>query len=138
MKTAWPLLDCRNWTNWRAVLACRVILLKAIGVPRKTTSDGGNDTTAVSAVSRVEVFGFTRLTAADARAFAAMFLVLPQLPITDPILNLAVSIRQQMRLKTPDAIVAATALFHGLELITADSDFARVTGLVVVNPLSVQ
>ena len=93
---------------------------------------------AVSAVSRVEVLGFTRLTAADARAFAAMFLVLPQLPITDPILNLAVSIRQQMRLKTPDAIVAATALFHGLELITADSDFARVTGLVVVNPLSVQ
>ena len=89
----------------------------------------------VSAISRVEVLGFTRLTVADARAFAAMFLLLPQLPITDAVLDQAVKIRQQTRLKTPDALVAATALVHGLELVTADSDFSRVAGLVVVNPL---
>ena len=90
---------------------------------------------AVSDISRVEVLGFTRLTVADARAFAAMFLVLPQLPVTDAVLDQAVKIRQQLRLKTPDAIVAATALTHGLSLITADSDFIRVPGLTVVNPL---
>lgn len=89
----------------------------------------------ISTISRVEVLGFTRLTVADARAFTAMFLLLPQLPMTDVVLNRAVKIRQQLRIKTPDAIVAATALVHGLELVTADSDFTRVTGLVVVNPL---
>ena len=73
---------------------------------------------AVSAISRVEVLSFTRLTAADAVAFAAMFLLLPQLPVTDAVLDLAVKIRQQFRLKTSDAIIAATALEHGLELIT--------------------
>jgi len=90
---------------------------------------------AVSAISRVEVLGFTQLTSADARAFTAMFLVLPQLPITDAVLDQAVKIRQQLRIKTPDAIVAATALVHGLELITADSDFARIIGLTILNPL---
>ena len=89
----------------------------------------------VSAINRVEVLGFTRLTVADARAFAAMFLLLPQLPVTAEVLDQAVKIRQQFRIKTPDAIVAATALVHGLELITADNDFARVAGLVVVNTL---
>lgn len=89
----------------------------------------------LSTISRVEVLGFTRLTVADARALTAMFLLLPQLPMTDVVLNRAVKIRQQLRIKTPDAIVAATALVHGLELVTADSDFTRVTGLVVVNPL---
>ena len=90
---------------------------------------------AVSSISRVEVLGFTRLTAADARVFAVMFLVLPQLPITDTILTHAVAIRQQLRMKTPDAIVAATALVHGLELVTADAGFGRVVGLTTLNPL---
>ena len=89
----------------------------------------------VSAIIRVEVLGFTRLTVADARAFAAMFLLLPQLPIIDVVLDQAIKTRQQLRIKTPDALVAATALVHGLELVTADSDFTRVAGLVAVNPL---
>jgi predicted nucleic acid-binding protein len=90
---------------------------------------------AVSAMSRVEVLGFARLTAADARFFAALFQLLPQLPITDAVLNQAVHIRQQVRIKTPDALIAATALVHDLELVTVDSDFAQVAGLAVVNPL---
>ena len=89
----------------------------------------------ISAISRAEVLGFTRLSEADARAFAAMFQLLPQLPITDAVLDEAIKIRQQHRLKTPDAIVAATALVHGLELVTADVGFARVVGLAILNPL---
>lgn len=91
--------------------------------------------TAFSAISRVEVLGFARLTPADALVFAAIFRVMPQLPIDDAVLAKAIEIRQQTRLKTPDAVVAATALVHGLELVTADSDFSRVAGLLVVNPL---
>lgn len=83
----------------------------------------------------MEVLGFARLTHADALAFAALFRFLPQLPMNDVVLAKAIEIRQQTRLKTPDAIVAATALVHGLDLVTADFDFARVAGLAVVNPL---
>ncbi len=84
---------------------------------------------AVSAISQVEVLGFHSLTAADALFFSIVFDLLPQLAITDTILQRAVRIRQQFRLKTPDAIIAVTALEHGLVLVTADSGFTRVAGL---------
>lgn len=94
-----------------------------------------HDAAAFSAISRVEVLGFARLTNADALAFAAIFKLLPQLTVSDVVLDRAIEIRQELRLKTPDAVVAATALVHGLELVTADSDFTRVANLVVINPL---
>ncbi|WP_414654726.1 PIN domain-containing protein [Hymenobacter sp.] len=47
------------------------------------------------------------------------------------------ALRQQYRLKTPDAIIAATALTHSLQLLTVDSSFTRIVNLVVLNPLIV-
>lgn len=91
--------------------------------------------TSISAISLVEVLGFARMEAEDAVFFSIAFDFLPQLSITADILNKAVEVRRLSRLKTPDAIVAATALEHNLRLITADRDFARVVGLVVINPL---
>ena len=67
--------------------------------------------------------------------FAIAFDFLPQLDITAEVLNRAIKTRQQFRLKTPDAVVAATALAHGLELVTADAGFTRVAGLTIVNPI---
>lgn len=90
---------------------------------------------AVSALAAVEVLGYHAISTADTIYFQALLRVLPQLPITDAVLGRAVTVRQRFRLKTADAIVAATALEHGLELVTADSDFIRVAGLVVVNPM---
>ena len=90
---------------------------------------------AISAISRAEVLGFHRLTETDAEFFATVLRFMPQLPITDAVLDQAVRIRQQLRIKTPDAIVAATALVYGLALVTADAGFARVASLSVINPL---
>ena len=91
---------------------------------------------AISAISRVEVMGFHNLTQTDAEFLATVLRFVPQLPISDAVLDQAVKIRQQFRLKTPDAIVAATALEHGLALITADQGFRRVAGLIVIDPLA--
>lgn len=94
------------------------------------------ESVAISAISRVEVLGFRNLTLSDAQFFASVLRLVPQLPISDAVLDRAIKIRQQFRLKTPDAIVAATALEHGLEFITADQGFRRVSGLVVIDPLT--
>lgn len=91
---------------------------------------------AVSAISQVEVLGFHNLTAADALFFSIVFDLLPQLAITEVVLQRAVRIRQQFRLKTPDAIIAATALEHDLILVTADNGFTRVAGLSLIDPLN--
>ncbi|MFY7805844.1 MAG: PIN domain-containing protein [Limnoraphis robusta] len=44
-----------------------------------------------------------------------------------------IEIRQQYRLKLPDAIIAAMAIQNSASLVTADQEFAKVTVLTVIN-----
>jgi predicted nucleic acid-binding protein len=49
----------------------------------------------------------------------------------------AVEIRRNGKVKLADAVIAATALSHGLQLATRNAgDFKRIEGLQVVDPLS--
>ena len=41
----------------------------------------------------------------------------------------AINIKQQIKMKLPDAIVAATAIKNNIPLVTADKDFRKVPGL---------
>jgi predicted nucleic acid-binding protein len=50
------------------------------------------------------------------------------------VLAQCVSIRRSRKIKTPDAIIAATAIFHNLTLVTSDSDFDNIQGLKVIDP----
>jgi predicted nucleic acid-binding protein len=45
-----------------------------------------------------------------------------------------VQIRRNKKIKTPDAIIAATAIENGLTLITSDNDFANIPELALINP----
>ncbi len=57
------------------------------------------------------------------------------LDIGPEVIAQCVSIRKGKRIKTPDAIIAATALAHGHTLITNnEKDFANIKGLKVQNP----
>ena len=56
------------------------------------------------------------------------------LSLTPAIVKQCVIIRRSKKIKTPDAIIAATAMVHNLSLITSDSDFNNITGLLVINP----
>ena len=54
----------------------------------------------------------------------------------DPaIVQQTIILRQYHKIKTPDAIIAATALLHGLTLVSRNvSDFKQIAQLQVVNP----
>ena len=57
------------------------------------------------------------------------------LPLDEPVVRQTILLRQQHRLKLPDAVIAATALVHGLPLLTRNAaDFQRVAGLAVLDP----
>ena len=56
--------------------------------------------------------------------------------ISPDIVKQSVRIRRSRKIKTPDAIIAATAIVHNLALITNDSDFNNIEGLKVINPYS--
>ncbi len=45
-----------------------------------------------------------------------------------------VKIRRSRKIKTPDAIIAATAIINNLTLITSDGGFENIQGLKVINP----
>ena len=55
--------------------------------------------------------------------------------ITPSVITHCVNIRRNKKIKTPDAIIAATAVAHGYILITNnEKDFANIRGLKIVNP----
>ncbi len=56
------------------------------------------------------------------------------LPVNPSVVSLCVEIRRSKKIKTPDAIIAATAIAHNLTLITSDNDFNNINGLSIVNP----
>lgn len=92
----------------------------------------------VSELSRVEAFGYHAIGETERAALLRLFTVASELPVT-PALDLAAELRRERRgLKTVDAVVAATALIHGLTLVTRNvRDFEWNTSLTVVDPLGV-
>ena len=57
------------------------------------------------------------------------------LNITSDVILHCINLRKTKKIKTPDAIIAATALAYGLTIITNNAkDFANINGLKIVNP----
>ena len=91
---------------------------------------------AVSAVSYVEVLGYPRLSAEERQHFEAFFASATILSISDGVIHEAVRLRQQRKMNLGDALVAGTALLHGLTLVTRNTpDFDWIDGLTLLNPL---
>ena len=58
--------------------------------------------------------------------------------INPEVVNLCVNIRRGKNIKSPDAIIAATALAYELTLITNnEKDFSHIKGLKIVNPYKI-
>jgi hypothetical protein len=90
---------------------------------------------AVSALSYLEVLGYHLLTEQPRQYFEEFFQVAQVLPISQDVLNKAVILRQQRRMTLGDAIIAGTALVHGLTLITRNTDdFRWIAELELLNP----
>lgn len=58
------------------------------------------------------------------------------LSLTPEIVEQCVRIRRSKKMKTPDAIIAATAIANDFILISSDSDFNAISGLQVLNQKS--
>lgn len=91
---------------------------------------------AVSAVSYLEVMGYHRLTLEDQRDFSAFFSESRIIPLSWPIIDMAVKLRQQRKMSLGDSVIAGTALVQGFTLATANTkDFQWIPDLALLNPL---
>jgi len=58
--------------------------------------------------------------------------------LTPEIVDRCVKIRRGRKIKTPDAIIAATAIVHNLILVTSDKGFVNIQGLSILDPFSLK
>jgi len=92
---------------------------------------------AISAVSYLETLGYHRLTDLERQLLEEFFAVSLILPISQPVVEQAVTLRQVQRMTLGDALIAGTALVHSLVLVTRNiNDFQWIDGLQLLNPFN--
>lgn len=97
----------------------------------------GHANAAVASVTRVEALGFTGMTTAEDAAIRGFLIKCLCYPLDDEVIERAVILRQQKRMKLGDAIIAATALEYDLPLVTRNvADFSHIPGLQIINPFA--
>lgn len=93
----------------------------------------------VSVITKLGVLGYHRLTSAEQDMFQGVFDVIHQIPVTPPIIELAIALRHQRKMGLADSLIAATALKQAVPLLTRNiSDFAWIQNLDVINPFDDQ
>lgn len=84
---------------------------------------------ALSVISEIELLGWYKI-AEEEKNLIKLFLescfIIELLPA---IKEIAIGIRQTHKMKLPDAVVAATAIYLDIPLITADKQFAKIPNL---------
>lgn len=88
---------------------------------------------AISVIPRIELL--TKTQPVSEYAFMQAFVQsVHLLSLAEAVVQYTIRLRQQHRIKLPDAIITATTLGHGLPLLTRNvADFQMISGLVVIN-----
>ena len=85
--------------------------------------------TCVSVVTELELLSYGGLTDEDMQEIAHLLTSLVVFPLESRLAQMAAALRRQYRLKTPDSIVAATALLTRTTLVTRNvQDFQGIVG----------
>ncbi|MBX7180782.1 MAG: type II toxin-antitoxin system VapC family toxin [Bacteroidia bacterium] len=93
-----------------------------------------DETPNISVISQIELLCWNtdQITMLNVENFISDSIVLD---INSNVIAHCVALRKHKKAKTPDAIIAATALAHGFTLITNnEKDFANIKGLKLINP----
>ncbi|MFZ4465117.1 MAG: type II toxin-antitoxin system VapC family toxin [Bacteroidales bacterium] len=93
-----------------------------------------NDTPIISVITKIEVLGFK--TSKEASQLLTDFVNDSIVfGLTDEIVEQTIELRKEHKIKTPDAIIASTAIVNKLTLISRNtSDFKNMQGIGIVNP----
>jgi predicted nucleic acid-binding protein len=91
----------------------------------------------ISIITKIETLGFASDNA-EVDANTASFVSLATVfELTPDVAQKAIELKRVKKIKTPDGIIAATALVHNLPLLSRNTkDFNNIPGIVVVDPHS--
>jgi predicted nucleic acid-binding protein len=89
----------------------------------------------VSTITYIEALGWYQITAAQIQNIQSFMKRAIIIPIDEPVVETAIRIRQQRRIRLGDAIIAATAIVNNMVLVTRNvDDFKSIDDLMVYNP----
>lgn len=98
----------------------------------------GSEPICYASVTRVESLGYPDILSAEEQRIKELLATMAEVPLSEPIMQCAIRLRQLQKMSLGDAIVAATALENDAALWTANiTDFNNIEGLKLVNPLGV-
>jgi predicted nucleic acid-binding protein len=88
-----------------------------------------------SAITRIEVLGFPNLTAKEEEAVRRLLNEFEEVAVSNAVVERTIQIRKLVRIKIPDALIAASADTGQAVVVTRNTgDFQRVPGLTVLHP----
>ena len=87
----------------------------------------------VSAVTELELFAYSDLSAKEESLIEELLATISVIPLDSRIARLAALVRRSYRLKVPDSVIAATAMFTGSKLLTRNTrDFRKIPNFIVL------
>jgi len=89
----------------------------------------------ISIITKIETIGFTSGDAEVDDNTSAFVRLATVFDLTPDVAQKAIELKRIRKIKTPDGIIAATALVHNLPLLSRNiKDFKNIPGMVVVDP----
>lgn len=89
----------------------------------------------MSVITYMELFGSNNIDKKEEKMLSDFVSITSIHPVDIRIAHKTIEIRKKLRMKLPDAIIAATAMVFDCKLITRNtSDFKGIAGLKLVNP----
>jgi tRNA(fMet)-specific endonuclease VapC len=116
----------------RYLLDTNAIIALLQGNPQLVRLLLGADWIGISVISQIEFLAFSGLSQADRQLFQQFLQrveIIGLRSVDQVLIEKIVEIRQQYRLKLPDAVIAAMAIQNSASLVTADQEFMKVTAL---------
>ena len=93
---------------------------------------------ALASVTRIEALGFAGITSQEEDSILEFVNACPAYPLDDEVIEQAIQLRQQKKMKLGDAIIAATALAYNIPLVTRNADdYKHISGLDLRNPFAI-
>jgi predicted nucleic acid-binding protein len=83
----------------------------------------------VSFITQLELLGYNGISSREQQKIKAFLDDCIIVDITEEIKNNTIAFKQQYQIKLPDSIIAATAQFLDIPLLTADKGFTKLSGL---------
>ncbi len=86
----------------------------------------------VSVISKIELLGYHSISAVEEEQIEHFLSTVELIQLNDQISDIAIDLRKKYRMKTPDSIIVATAIYCDATLVTADRQLSKVADITVI------